>query len=116
MNFRAAADIAELTFDDDVGVDRFDGFDGLLCLPDVFLEGERGSVEADHIVPGSCGFLSLGQRMRMVAVQEDREIIFIADAFDDGSGLPSADKSPLSLRGSDEHRHSHTASGCRDGI
>jgi hypothetical protein len=46
---------------------------------------------------GSCGFLSFSQRMRMVDVQQNREIVVIAVAFDDDSGLSNADKSPLSL-------------------
>ena len=49
----------------------------------------------------------------MVGVQEDREIVFIADAPDDGSDLSNADESQFAVGGSDQHRHPQSASGYR---
>jgi hypothetical protein len=37
--------------------------------------------------------------MGMVSVQENREIVFVADALDDGSSLSNAYESPLALGG-----------------
>src|SRR6516162_3700750 len=54
--------------------------------------------------------------MRMVGIQEDWEIVFGADASDDGGNLSSADESPLPFGGSDQHRHSQSARGCRHGV
>ena len=67
--------------DKDVGIDRFDGFSGLFRLAHILFGSERRPIKTDHIVPGSCGLLRLGQRMRIVRIQKDREIVFIADTW-----------------------------------
>src|SRR5262249_35756841 len=62
------------------------------------------------------GLLRLGPRMRMVGIQKDREIVFIADTCNDGGDLTDADEGPLTLGSSDQSRHLKSASDCRNGI
>jgi len=52
---RRGADEAEFGFDEDIGIDGFQGFDGLLGGFDIFFEGELGGVEDDEIETGFGG-------------------------------------------------------------
>jgi hypothetical protein len=81
-----------------------------------FSSKASADVEADHVIPGCCGFLGFGERVRVVGVQEDWKIVFIADALDDRGDLSNAEESPLALGGPDQHRHLLSAGGSRDGI
>ena len=59
MYLRTGADIADLSFYEDVRIDGFEGFDRLFGLAYVFLERQRGNIKDDGIKSGPGCFYSV---------------------------------------------------------
>ena len=78
MNFRTGSNVADLSLDEDGGIDGLEGFDRVFRLPYVLLERERGNVEDDGIKSGLRRFYSLRQGVRMICIEEYRVIEFLS--------------------------------------
>ena len=90
MDFRSGSDVANFPLDQDRRIDSFEGLDGLFRLADVLFEGKRRQVEDDGVKTRFGDIQSVRQRMGMVRVEEDRVIVFFAQAPHQGGDLPNA--------------------------
>ena len=97
VNFGARPDVADLAFDEDGGVDRFEGFDSLFGLADVFFEGECGEIEDDGVEAGLGCFDGFGQGVSVVCVEEDGEASFFAETSDQSTDRTCSHELAFSL-------------------
>ena len=104
MDFRPGSDVADLAFDKDRRIDGFEGFNGLFGLADVLFERERRQVEDDGVKARLGDIQGVGQRMGVVRIEEDREIVFLSQAPHQSDYLPDAEKFSLSLGGAHRYR------------
>ena len=61
MNGGRSANVANLAFDDNPRVNRFDGFYCFLSLLHVFIQSMRGRIENHHVEPRLCCLYCLFQ-------------------------------------------------------
>ena len=113
MDFRAPADEAQLTLDDDPRIDRFDRLDSLSGKRDVLLPGCGGNIETNHIIASFRGCDRMFQRMGVIGIEEDRVVELLAQAGDHGDSLADTDEVALALRSADQCGHFQCARGTR---
>ena len=98
MNFRTGSNVADLSLDEDGGIDCFEGFDRGFGLLHVLLERERGSVEDDSIKPRPRCFCGIGQGVCMICVEKYREIEFLPQTPHESRNLADSCKLAFALR------------------
>src|SRR5208283_5282000 len=113
---RRRADPADLALDKNRRVDRFDRLDRLLCLGDVFLDGERRPVEADCVESRFRRHLSFGDRVSVVGIQKNWKAVLVANRLHQRRGLPDAGKLALALRYTHHDGQSLVARGGNDRV
>src|SRR6185312_9601173 len=97
MDFRTGSDITNLSFNQILGIDcleRFNCFSGLL---NVLFERQSGQIEHDCIKASTGSVDRLGQGMRMIRVQEYREIEVLAQGSNDTRDLMHAEEVTLTF-------------------
>ncbi len=104
MYLRSRTDIANLPFNEEGGVDCFEGLNRLLRLARILLKRQRGRVEDHGVEPHLGGFYSLFQRVRMVRVKKNRKIKFVPQASHQSRNLTDSHELALPLGRADENR------------
>src|SRR5882762_9313147 len=115
MYFRTGPDIADLSLDQDGGIDFFERSDRLFSLADVFLERQSGKIEHDGIKPGLGCFDSLRERVCMIRIKKDREIEFLPQTSHQNGNLTDSDKVALALGHTNQDRHPQFLRGAEHG-
>src|SRR5262249_7970934 len=97
MDFRASADITDLSLYQNGWVDGFERFDGLPGLAHILLKRQRGQVKDDRVKASLHGLHCFGQRMSMVGIEKDGKVEFLTQASHKSRERTSSDKLTLSL-------------------
>jgi len=92
VNLGAAADVADLAFDENLRSNALQCLDRCPRLTDIFLQRQRGDVEHDPVEARSSGFDRAGQRMGVIGVQEHREVVFLTQAPDHSGDLSNTEE------------------------
>ena len=116
VDFRAGADVADFSFDEDGGVDGLERGDALFGLADVLVDGQRGEVEDDGVEAGAGGLLGFGEGVGVVGVEKDGDAGLFAQAADQGGDLADSHEVTLALGGSDDDGDVELAGGGDDGF
>ena len=83
---------------------------------DVFIEGEFGGVEDNEIETGFGSFDGFFEGVGVIGVEVDGELEFVADAFEEGGGLASADEFAFAFGNADDDGDFEFAGGVGDGF
>ena len=116
VDFRAGADVADFSFDEDGRVDCLESGDGFFGLADVLVDGQRGEVEDDGIEAGAGGFFGLGEGVGVVGIEKDGHAGLFAQAADQSGDLADSHEVTLALGGSDDDGDVEFAGGGDDGF
>src|SRR5512142_3227183 len=97
MNLRAAANVADLAFNDEVRIHSFQSLDRFLRATHVFLQRTLRQIEYDGVESSPRRLEGLWQRVSMIGVEVDRERTFVTQRADERCELGGADKFALTL-------------------
>jgi len=81
MDLGAAADIANLAFHKNVRAYCLQLLNGCSRLANVFLERQRGNIKHDPVESGLGSCYGTGQRVCVIRVQENGEIVLVTKAL-----------------------------------
>src|ERR1700730_6173103 len=82
--FRAAADISDFSLDKHRWMDGFQSFYSLLGLAHIFCKGKSREIKDNRIESRFGGFHPFRERVRVIGVQKNGEVEFLAQASHEG--------------------------------
>ena len=97
VDLGSGADVSNLSFDQDGGIDLFENCNCFFGPSDIFFKRKRRQIENDGIKTGlGCGDGCL-QGMGMVCVQKNRQTGFLSETLDQSCELPIPKEFSLAL-------------------
>src|SRR5262249_14380824 len=98
------------------GIDRLDRLNCFLGSSHILLERQGGEINPHRVKTRIRCFHCSCQGMRMVGIEKDRDVRFLAQALHQSRQLAYPKEFSLSLRRSDEYRKPGLSCGCDDSL